>query len=158
MKTKSKIDNTDAKILKALLRDARTNFVDIAKECNLSIAAIAQRYRKMKQNGIITGTSLIIKSNSKDRHSLSVDIKAESGYEDSIVAEIRKLPNFRSCYKVIGKYDIHSGIIVESLEEIAGIKRILQKIKGILQIEITISIDRLYYYPENLVLSPTEDA
>jgi DNA-binding Lrp family transcriptional regulator len=158
MKSLPKIDDVDIKILKALLRDARTNFADIAKDCNVSIPAITQRYRKMKQNGIITGTSLIMESNARNRHSLSIDIKAESGYETSIIEAIKKISRFRSCFKVIGKYDIHAGIRVESLEQIAQIKKKLETVKGVLQIEITTSIDRLYYFPENLSLLPTKGA
>ena len=154
---KPKIDEVDIKILKALSRDVRKNFAEIAKDCNLSITAITQRYRRMKKNGIITGTSLIVNLDSGDQHSLSVDIKAESGYEESIIEAIRKLPQLKSCFKVIGKYDIHAGIRVHSLEEIDNIKRTLQKIKGILEIDITISIDRLYFYPENLLLDSTAD-
>ena len=52
MKLETNIDEADAKILQALLRDVRTDFADIAKECNLSTNAITQRYRKLKQNGI----------------------------------------------------------------------------------------------------------
>ena len=157
METQPKINAVDIKILKALSRDARTSFAEIAKDCNISITAISQRYRKMKQNGVITGTSLAVKSASRDQHSLSVDIKSESGHEESILEAIRNLPGFRNCYKVIGKYDIHAGVRVESLEQIATIKRTLQKVEGVLEIDITISLDTLYFYPENLVLLPTGD-
>jgi Lrp/AsnC family leucine-responsive transcriptional regulator len=157
MQTKIKLDDIDIIILKTLLRNARTSFADVAKDCNLSITAVTQRYRKMKQNGVITGTSLITSSGSPDQHSLSVDIKAESGHETAIIETIKKIPTFRSCYKVVGKYDIHAGIRVESLEQIAQIKKNLGKEKGILQIDITTSISDLYYFPENLVLLPSGD-
>jgi DNA-binding Lrp family transcriptional regulator len=157
MKTQPKIDAVGIKILQALLRDARTNFADIAKECNLSTTAITQRYQKMKKNGTITGTTLIIDSNSKNQHSLSVDIKAESGTETSIIEAIKNLPQVRNCFKVIGKYDIHAAIRVESLEQIAQIKKSIEKEKGVLQIEITTSLSKFYSFPNNLSLTPTED-
>lgn len=156
MKPEREISDIDAKILKALLRDARTNLADIAKDCNLSITAIAQRYKKLKQDGIITGTSLVV-SNSRSQHSLSVDIKAESDCEDSIIKAIKKLPRVRQCFKVIGKYDIHAAIRADSLEQIAQIKEIIEREKGVLQIEITTGIDRLYSFPENLLIKPIED-
>ena len=155
MKALPKIDNVDIKILKALSRDARTRFADIAKDCNLSITAITQRYRKMRKDGIITGTSLITFSEYQDKRSISVDLKAESGYEKSIIETMKKIPQSKNCLKVIGKYDIHAGIRVDSLEQIDKIKRTLQKMKGVLEIDITISLDRLFFFPENLVLLPT---
>jgi Lrp/AsnC family transcriptional regulator for asnA, asnC and gidA len=157
MEKRTKIDDVDVKILQALLRDARTNFVDIAKECNLSITAITQRYQKMKKNGTIKGTTLIIDSNSKNQHNLSVDIKAQSGTETSIIEAIKNLPRVRNCFKVIGNYDIHAAIRVESLEQIAEIKKSIEKEKGVLQIEITTSLDKLYSFPNNLSLTPPED-
>ena len=158
MEPQPKIDETDIKILKALLRDARSSFADIAKDCNISITAIAQRYKKMKQTGIITGTTLITNTkNATRQHSLSVDIKAESGFETTIIEAIKKLPRVLNCYKVIGKYDIHAAIRVESLEQIDQIKNAIKKEKGVLNIEITTSIDELYFFPENLLQEPTED-
>ena len=157
MKPHHRIDDIDIIILKALLSDARASFADIAKESNLSIPAITQRYRKMKQNGIITGTSLVTNTDYKDQHSLSVDIKIESGYETSIIEAIKKIPRLRSCFKVVGKYDVHAGIGVESLEQIPQIKKALGKEKGVLEIDITTSISDLYYFPENIVLLPKGD-
>ena len=157
MKPKPKIDETDIKILKALLRDARTNFADIAKECNLSITAITQRYRKMKQNGIITGTTLIINpKNSRDQHFISIDIKAESCYEKSIIEGIKKFPRIRVCFKIIGKYDIHASMKVESLEKIDQIKNKIKQQKGMLEIEIGMGLDKICSFPENLSLAPTK--
>lgn len=157
MKPKPKIDEIDIKILKALLRDARTNLADIAKECNLSITAITQRYRKMKQNGIITGTTLVINpNNSRNQHIISIDIKAESGYENSIIEAIKKLPRLRVCFKVVGKYDIHASMKVESLEQINQIKNKIKQQEGILNIEIGMGLDRICSFPENLLLTPTK--
>jgi DNA-binding Lrp family transcriptional regulator len=157
MKTQPKIDAVDIKILKALLRDVRTNFADIAKECNLSTTAITQRYRKMKQNGIITGTTLITNpKNSRNQHFTSIDIKAESSHETSIIEAIKKLPRTRVCFKVIGKYDIHASMIIESLEQIDQIKNNIKKQKGVLKIEITMGLCKFCSFPENLSLTPTK--
>ena len=156
MKSQPKIDETDVKILKALLRDARTSFVDIAKECNLSLTAITQRYKKLKKTGIITGTSLILGSDSVNRHHLSVDIKAEAGCETLIIEAIKKLPGVAQCYQVIGKYDIHAAIRIESLVQANRIKKLIRKEKGVLEIEITIGLDKACSFPDNLSIEPTE--
>ena len=156
MNTKPKIDEVDVKILKALLRDARTNFADIAKECNLSITAITQRYKKMKRNGIIQGTTVLINhSDSLNRRFLSIEIKAESDHEESIIEAIRKLPGVRVCFKVIGKYDIHASMKAESLEQIEQIKNEIRQQKGVLEVEVTLGLDKVCSFPENLSLLPT---
>lgn len=158
METRPIIDEVDIKILSALIRDARTNLADIAKDCNISRPAITKRYQKMKKNGIITGTLLITEQASRDTHSLSVDLKVESEYTNSIIEDVKQIPGCRICIKVLGKYDIHAGIRVKSLEQIGNVKKKLEKIQGVLQIDITTSIDRLYFFPENILLLQTEAA
>ncbi|MEM2107867.1 MAG: Lrp/AsnC family transcriptional regulator [Candidatus Bathyarchaeia archaeon] len=150
MKPAKALVEIDIKILKALLKDARTSLGYISKECGISIPAITQRIRKMKRMGIITGTTLIANAN-LGQHSLSVDIKAEAKYEDAIIEAIKKLPNFISCLKVIGCHDIHAAIRIDSLDQIDKIKNFIKREKGVLKVEITTSIDELYFFPENLL-------
>jgi Lrp/AsnC family transcriptional regulator for asnA, asnC and gidA len=46
-------DDLDIKILKALQKDARTPFRDLAKQFSVSAQTISDRVTKMKENGII---------------------------------------------------------------------------------------------------------
>ena len=45
---KATIDATDRKILSLLIRNARMPFLEIARECGISGAAIHQRVKKMR--------------------------------------------------------------------------------------------------------------
>ena len=158
MATQKEIDEIDKKILLALVKDARSNFADIAKGCHVSIPAITQRYNKMKKNGIIAGTTMIVSTeNSKRQHSLAIDIKAESGCQLAIVNAIKKLPGVLNCGRVVGKYDIHAAIRARSLEEIDQIRNTIKSEKGVISIEITTGIDELFFHPENLLTPSMED-
>ena len=53
---KYQIDDTDRKILSYLVKNARMPFLEIARECGISGAAIHQRVRKMEECGIIEGS------------------------------------------------------------------------------------------------------
>ena len=53
-----KLDEIDVKILHALIRDARTNLKDIAKECGVSSNAIFKRVKHLRDEGVIVGTVL----------------------------------------------------------------------------------------------------
>jgi Lrp/AsnC family transcriptional regulator for asnA, asnC and gidA len=55
------IDNLDQKILGFLIKNARMPFLEVARECGISGAAIHQRVRKMEDAGVITGSSLQVK-------------------------------------------------------------------------------------------------
>ena len=56
----SHIDEIDRQILEALQNDARTPLATIAKEVNLSGAAVAERLRKLEQTGVIRGYQAIV--------------------------------------------------------------------------------------------------
>ena len=157
MKPQPKIDEIDIIILEALLRDARCNFAEIAKNCKLSITAIAQRYKKMKKAGLITGTTLIANlENPRGNGTLVVDIIAEADCENAIIKALKKLPGVLNCCSVIGKYDIHAAIRVGSLEQIDNVSNALKKVKGVLKIELTGCTDKLDFYPENILKTSSE--
>ncbi|MGM0407332.1 MAG: winged helix-turn-helix transcriptional regulator, partial [Bacteroidota bacterium] len=58
---KLQIDTTDRKILSFLIKNARTPFLEIARSCGISGAAIHQRIRKLEDAGIISGSKFIVK-------------------------------------------------------------------------------------------------
>ena len=56
MKNQQPIDDIDATILKEMLRNPRTKFTKIAKECGLSAPAIKNRFQNLEKSGIINGS------------------------------------------------------------------------------------------------------
>ena len=54
------LDATDRKILKFLVKNARMPYLEIARECGISGAAIHQRIKKLEESGIIMGSRMIV--------------------------------------------------------------------------------------------------
>ena len=52
------IDAIDRKILKYLITNARMPFLEIARKCGISGAAIHQRIKKLDESGVILGSRL----------------------------------------------------------------------------------------------------
>jgi DNA-binding Lrp family transcriptional regulator len=52
------IDETDVKILQALIRNDRSKLKEIAIECRLSSTAVKNRIDRMKKNGLIVRSVL----------------------------------------------------------------------------------------------------
>lgn len=57
---KTSLDAIDRKILKYLIGNARMPFLEIARECGISGAAIHQRIRKLQDAGVIQGSRLVV--------------------------------------------------------------------------------------------------
>ena len=58
------LDELDEKILSMMVKDARKPFLEVARECNVSGAAIHQRIQKLIHAGVVKGSEFII-DNSK---------------------------------------------------------------------------------------------
>ena len=54
------IDGIDKTILRALMKDARTPVLEIARTVGISGAAIHQRLRKLESSGLIAGSKFVI--------------------------------------------------------------------------------------------------
>ena len=54
------IDGIDKQILRALMKDARTPILEIARNVGISGAAIHQRLRKLEKSGLIAGSKFLI--------------------------------------------------------------------------------------------------
>ena len=58
--SRTSLDAIDRKILKYLIGNARMPFLEIARECGISGAAIHQRIRKLQEAGVIQGSRLVV--------------------------------------------------------------------------------------------------
>ena len=56
----SKIDKLDRQILRMIAEDARVPFLEVARACNVSGAAIHQRIQKLTSMGVLKGSQFLI--------------------------------------------------------------------------------------------------
>ena len=96
MNTKYQLDRIDQRILSFLVKNARMPFLEIARECGVSGAAIHQRVKKMENMGIITGSRLLVKP-----QALGLNVCAFVGVS---LSETKKIPEVVECHFVTGKH------------------------------------------------------
>ena len=103
-----RIDKLDRKILQLISQDARIPFLEVARECNVSGAAIHQRIQKLKNTGIIKGSEFIIDNYKVGYQTCAYigitlnDINAFSKVSD----ELKKIPEIVECHYSTGKYSL----------------------------------------------------
>lgn len=101
-----KIDDIDQKILGFLVKNARMPFLEIARECGVSGAAIHQRVKKMEVNGIITGSRLTVKPKALGLNVcafMAVSLNKANCYEQ-VVNDLKKIPAVVECHFVTGEF------------------------------------------------------
>ena len=102
------LDAIDRKILKFLIKNARMPFLEIARECGISGAAIHQRIRNLDESGVILGSRLIV-----DPKTLGFDVCAYIGirlqdpqYLDATVEKLKQIPEIVECHFITGTYNV----------------------------------------------------
>lgn len=63
------LDALDKKIIRMISNDARVPFLEVARACNVSGAAIHQRIQKLQSLGIVKGSQFIIDPEKIVQHS-----------------------------------------------------------------------------------------
>ena len=121
------LDETDVKILKTLMTDARLSSRQIATKCGVSIGTVLSRIKKMERNGIIMGYSAVV-NHEKLGYELTVvtEITVSKGRLLEMENEIARLPNVCCVYDTTGLTDAMVIAKFKSREELSGFtKRLL---------------------------------
>jgi DNA-binding Lrp family transcriptional regulator len=100
------LDETDGKILKALMVDSRLSSRQIARRCDISIGTALSRMKKMEKEGIIKGYSALL-DHEKLGYELTVvsEITVSKGRLLEMENEIARLPNVCCVYDLTGMID-----------------------------------------------------
>lgn len=99
------IDDIDRKILSFLVTNARMPFLEIARECGISGAAVHQRVHKLEANGIITGSRTVVKPSTIGLNVcafVSLSLSENNKYPE-VVAALKHIPEIVECHFVTGR-------------------------------------------------------
>ena len=100
------LNETDLRILQVLLEDARFSSRQIAKKVGVSVGTVLSRIKKMEEEGLIKGYSVIM-DHEKLGYQLTVvmEVTVSKGRLIEMENEIAKIPNVCSVYDVTGLTD-----------------------------------------------------
>ena len=105
---KTTLDATDRKILRYLIKNARTPFLEIARECGISGAAIHQRIKKLEDMGVIQGSRLVVAPKS-----LGFDVCAfisirvsDITQQQDTVERLKEIPEIVECHYITGSFNL----------------------------------------------------
>lgn len=139
------LDELDIQILDILIKDSRTPFLEIARQCHVSGGTIHVRMNKMQELGIIKGTKLII-----DNSKLGYDVCCFIGiYLDkaasfnSVVDELKKINEIVELHYTTGQYSIFIKVICKSISSLQQLlMNNIQVISGIQRTNTFISLSQ----------------
>ena len=140
------LDDLDYQILDILIKDSRTPFLEIARQCHVSGGTVHVRMKKMEDMGIIKGTKLII-DNSKLGYDvccfIGIFLDKASNF-NSVLEELKKIKEIVELHYTTGEYSIFIKVICKNiahLQELLMTK--LQAINGVQRTDTFISLSQM---------------
>jgi Lrp/AsnC family transcriptional regulator for asnA, asnC and gidA len=131
------LDKIDFEIIGILFNDARMPFKEVAQRLGIGTDTVFRRYRKLKEQGIILGSTIVLNSRACGfRGVIGTLLKVNSG--TSVLAVRAELDKIRQIYYIgymWGDYDFYFECYFRDPEEIFDLVRQLRRIKGILAID-----------------------
>jgi len=147
MEESPQIDNLDRKILALILANARIPYLEVARECNVSGAAIHQRIQRLTRLGIITGSEFVINPKKVGYHTCAyIGIYLESAHlYPEVVKKLKEIPEITQCHYTTGVYSIFIKVYTKNNEDLKHVLvEKLQKIQGIARTETFISLEEAF--------------
>ena len=118
-----KLDRLDKQILKLIADDARIPFLEVARVCNVSGAAIHQRIQKLTNLGVLKGSQFIIdpeKIGYETCAFIGLNLKNPESF-DKVVEKLRDMPEVVECHYTTGNYDLFIKIYAQNNHHLLNI-------------------------------------
>ncbi|MCI5875991.1 MAG: Lrp/AsnC ligand binding domain-containing protein [Prevotella sp.] len=151
------LDLLDKKILNLVAENARLPFLEVARACNVSGAAIHQRIAKLTSLGVLKGSRFVI-----DPEKIGYETCAYVGLYlknpeqfDAVVDKLKQIPEVTECHYTTGGYDIFIKIYARNNHHLLNIIHDRLQPLGLSRSETIVSfnavIDRQLPIPDDLV-------
>ncbi len=141
------IDSLDKRILSFLTKDARMAFLEVARECGVSGAAIHQRVQKLINDGVIVGSEFTIdpiKIGFSTTCYIGIYLESANLF-DQVVEELKRIPEIVECHYTTGIYAIFIKVFAKDNNDLRNIlAEKLQSIEGVSRTETFISLQEVF--------------
>lgn len=148
-----RLDTLDKKILELIIADARIPFLEVARACNVSGAAIHQRIQKLTSIGILKGSQFNIdpeKIGYETCAFIGLYLKDPEKFDD-VVEELKKIPEVVECHYTTGGYDMFIKIYAYNNHHLLNVIHDKLQPLGLSRSETIISFNEAINRPINIV-------
>jgi len=139
METVLKLTELDKRILSIISKTAKLSFLEIARQCDVSGAAIHQRVQKMEEAGLISGSQYNISPkhlgyNTCAYLGIQVNLISSTTHE-KVFKQIENVKEIVECHHITGKYSLLIKVYARSNEDLKRI--IVENIQSIVEVTAT---------------------
>ena len=127
------LDNTDIKIINLLRKNFRSNASEIAEKIKLSVSTVIERIKKLENNGIILGYTVMLDNASIGKDvvaMMSISIEHPKHNED-FEAAVRQNPHITECYYIAGDFDYLLKVITDNTKSLEKVLNEIKSLQGV---------------------------
>jgi len=139
-----KVDSIDRRILRLLSEKGRISFLEVARDCGMSGAAIHQRVAKLEQLGIIAGYAVKLSPEHLGYNTcayVGVFLEKAIMYR-SVVSELEKIPEIVESHYTTGNYAIFLKVYCKNNQHLMEVLNgQIQTIPGVASTDTFISLE-----------------
>lgn len=153
------LDKLDKKILCLIAEDARIPFLEVARECKVSGAAIHQRIQKLTNLGVLKGSQFVIdpeKIGFETCAYMGLNLKNPENF-DEVVEALKKIPEIVECHYTTGEYDLFIKVYAHNNHHLLDIIHDKLQVLGLSRSVSLISYNAVIDRPLPIIDFPTEE-
>ena len=153
------LDQLDKKILCLIAEDARIPFLEVARECKVSGAAIHQRIQKLTNLGVLKGSQFVInpeKIGFETCAYLGLNLKNPENFDEAVEA-LKKIPEIVECHYTTGEYDLFIKVYAHNNHHLLDIIHDKLQVLGLSRSVSLISYNAVIDRPLPIIDFPTEE-
>lgn len=139
-------DNLDLKILHSLTANARTPYLEIAREYGVSGAAVHQRVQRLMQNHVIIGSECRIDPSTVGYDTcayVGIFLRDPSQFND-VVDALEKIQEVVECHFTTGQYDIFIKLYARNNDHLLHLLQNQIQALGLARTETLISFKEVF--------------
>lgn len=130
-----KMDDLDRSLLRELEGDARQSYRELAKKTGVSVVTVAQRVRKMEQDGIIVGYAGLLDQEKLGYEITTItEVTVSKGKLVEVQEKIAKLNSVCAVYDVTG---IEDSIVISKFKNRDEVSKFTKELLSVPYVERT---------------------
>jgi len=157
------MDKIDLFILEKLTEDARSSFRKIAEELGVSPETVINRYKMLREKGVIRGSTVVINPRKIGYDAMVVFmIDASSTHviateptpidSSSILDRLIQMRNIILATKTVGDHDLLAIGVVRDFEDLIRLENEIAEIPGVRDLQVSFWIEKTEICPKYFVV------
>lgn len=138
------MDKLDKKILKLLTQNARMPLKEIAQNVDLTSPAVSSRIRRMEEQGVIAGYTVVLHpSDSEHQVDALISVAIQPSQRSEFLSMLGTQPEVYQCYHVTGSHSFIAHACCENMQKLEHLITRFQRLGSTsTQIILSTPVDR----------------